>query len=326
MRLTTKSKLFIIVASAFLVALPLAILSIKLILPVLWPFIELDSISRTGRTIEENSAFKENLEIQRLEKLKLENEGTTILNNIKNAMPMELDGYYRVRPIGPEPTGEKYHNRVREIRVDYHFRRHDGSNNIFAELVISADSRIDAYAIPNKAVSLGQGPWKYAWSHQVYNWNDQLWPQDKRNNYGKALISDYYFGNWSIQKILQESRQLLTTCEIANELRRWKSQWITESGLPIYSSSGRCVWPSSPKNNKPIPNNHPPFPNWGEPKPTDLPQHFQVEYTERCRPESVNPKCVYLRIIGSEKADISLLTGRINFNILNSMASTEFNH
>lgn len=325
MRLTTKRK-FLIAGTAALFALFILIVLIKkIIIPIIWPLIELDSISRTGRTVEENRALKEKLETQRLERIKLQNEGGLIYGKIKNAIPLELNGYYRVRPIGPELDNAKYYDRVREIRVDYHFRRPDGSDNIYAQLVISADSDLDDYGIPNEAVSLGNGPWKYAWSHKVYDFNDQLWSQDRRKHYGKALVFDYYFGNWTVQTILPTSRQLIVDSEIANELRRWKSQWIAEKGLAIYSSSGRCVWPTSPKNNYPIPNNHPPFPNWGIPQLTDLPQRFQVECHERCRPESVNPKCVYLRIVGNESTDMSIIIKNIKFHFLKDMASTDFN-
>lgn len=283
----------------------------------------LGSLVFTGRGFEENIEYNKKLKAAKLERARLENEGSRIYLLARTALPMNLDGFERIRPFENEFDMAKYYRTTKEIELNYHFRSKDGNEQLFAKLIICPDSHIDSFLIPTSAVPLSEGPWTYAWSHDVYQWNDQLWKQDKRVDYGTAFMIDYYFGKWGIQSLSNESKNLIQTSRIADELKRWRSQWIDEEGGPIVASGGRVVWPSSPKRKIKSPQTRTPFPNWGVPKVIDLPQNLQVPGNERYQPDSVNPKCIYLRISGKSNTSVSLFVNKTNFENLKALVSIQ---
>lgn len=222
------------------------------------------------------------------------------MNYIRLTCPGELPGWSAL-PYRNDLSGE-YYNLLYPIRLQYDYRRPDGSDNLNLAVIVNPGlNKLNWYDanpyIPDTARSIQCPKGVQGWIHEAYPWNIFLPPYDKKPNNPKACMLQVYIGDWQIRPLNADDHKNLIEDQkrfIARISREEsvKPEWLGADGridpmrIPDDAIDPRFTVPASKILS-----------------PASIPNKNS---------SSVNPRCIAIQIVGRDETAVMGMLNRVN--------------
>jgi hypothetical protein len=234
----------------------------------------------------------------------VDSQGAALMARIRQACPESLDGWKAI-PYRNDLAGN-YYGLINRIRLQYHYRRPDGSDNISLDVVINPPlAGMPWYEvspfIPETARKLDTEPGIQAWIHQAYRWNAYLPPYDQKPENPSAYTAQVFIGDWAVKPFSEAQRR-----EQDLENRRIVARGLEfNHGRPDLEDPDGRIDPMGVPANLLSPVFQVPIPH--QIMPASLPN---------AEMGSVHPRCLAVQIIGRDERSVKDMLARVDLKTL----------